>query len=192
MTEETIYELIRIALQSLGFFLIILIIPLIVWLVIYIIGICNLYKKAGRKEWEAIIPIYNKWVLVEIAELDWWWFLILIATNITTLIIPIPKLGTLALLATLIGKFACFYNISKKLNKDTSFAILTTLFSGIMIPIIGISKSYQFNKEIQVSKLGPFSNIKENTNTQKKFCSSCGNTIKNNDKYCPNCGTKIK
>ena len=50
-----------------------ILIPLIIigigLLVLYIVGYVKLFKKAGRDGWEAIIPFYNDWVLVEISEL---------------------------------------------------------------------------------------------------------------------------
>ena len=68
-----------------------ILIPLIIIgiaiLILYIVGYIKLFKKAGRNGWEAIIPFYNNWVLVEISELSWWWFLILIAPTIANIII---------------------------------------------------------------------------------------------------------
>ena len=46
--------------------------------VVYVIGLWFIFKKAGKQGWEAIIPFYNTWVLVEIAGLNWWWFLIIL------------------------------------------------------------------------------------------------------------------
>ena len=46
--------------------------------VIQLIGKWEIFKKAGRKGWEAIIPLYSTWILMtEVAKLNWWWFLIL-------------------------------------------------------------------------------------------------------------------
>ena len=170
---------------------------LIAWLVIYLIGKCKLYQKAGRKAWEAIVPFYNNWVLVEISGLAWWWFLLLIAPTIMGVIDE--DLSTIGTIATIIGNFACYYNISKKLHKDTSFAILTTIFQGIMVPIIGLSKEYQFDNSIKVDELGPFKNnnntkinTSKKTDDEKKYCPNCGTETKEKVEYCKNCGTKLK
>lgn len=37
--------------------------------VVYVIGLWKLFKKAGKQGWEAIIPFYNTYVLVEISGL---------------------------------------------------------------------------------------------------------------------------
>ena len=184
------------AIAALGFLAMILIIPLIAWLVIYIIGIWKLYQKAGKQGWESIIPFYNSWILVEISGLAWWWFLIVIAPTILGIVDD--DLTGLATLIALFGHFCCYYNISKKLHKDTGFAILTTLFSGIMIPIIGFSKNYQFDNSVDVSDMGPFGNTTNNTYTEKesheakKFCPNCGKPVDEENQFCKNCGTKLK
>lgn len=38
---------------------------------VYVIGLWKLFKKAGKQGWEAIIPFYNTYVLVEISGLNW-------------------------------------------------------------------------------------------------------------------------
>lgn len=50
--------------------------------VVYVIGLWKLFKKAGKQGWEAIIPFYNTYVLVEISGLNWWYFLIAISGTI--------------------------------------------------------------------------------------------------------------
>ena len=49
---------------------------------VYVIGLWKLFKKAGKQGWEAIIPFYNTYVLVEISGLNWWYFLIAISGTI--------------------------------------------------------------------------------------------------------------
>ena len=46
---------------------------IIVLLVLYFIGLWKLFQKAGKNGWEAIVPFYNTWVLVEISGLAWWY-----------------------------------------------------------------------------------------------------------------------
>ena len=45
--------------------------------VIHFLGTWKLYVKAGRKAWEAIIPIYNGIVLMQIINRPKWWILLL-------------------------------------------------------------------------------------------------------------------
>ena len=174
---------------SLGGFLIIILIISIAIIVLEIIGKCKLFKKAGKQGWEAIIPFYSTWVLVEIAGLAWWWMLIIIAPTIIN-ILKIKDLTTISYLATIFGSFCCNYNISKKLHQDTSFAVLITLFPFILIPIIGFSEKYKFDNNVQVSELGPFE--KKEENIKKTYCPNCGFPTEKENQYCKNCGTKLK
>ena len=143
---------------ALGGFLIIACLIILAILIVYIVAKCTFYKKAGRKGWEAIIPFYSTWVLVEMSGLNWWWFLILMASSIVSLLFGDnnDNLIAIAYLATIFGSFVCHYNLSKKLHKDTGFAILWTIFPMIMYPIIAFSKNYIFDKDVNVSKNGIF------------------------------------
>ena len=67
--------------EVLGLVLILLLIILGISLIVGVFRIIytwKLFKKAGKGGWEALIPYYNKWVLTEISEVNWWWFLILV------------------------------------------------------------------------------------------------------------------
>src|SRR5690606_19012628 len=46
--------------------------------VIHFLGCSKLYIKAGRKAWEAAIPIYNAFVLMKIINRPWWCVLLLV------------------------------------------------------------------------------------------------------------------
>ena len=192
-------------LAVLGGFLFLFVALAIAFLVVYIIGLVKVFQKNGRAGWEAIIPFYNSWVLVEISGLAWWWFLIINAGLVFS-ILDIEGLTSLAGLVTLFGNFCCFYNLSKKLHKDVGFAVLTTLFSFIMIPVIGFSSQYQFDNNVKVSDVGPFGKdvnsnnnnetksetVPDNTDTKKRFCPKCGCQVLDEHEYCKNCGEKLK
>lgn len=191
--------------------LICLLIVLVPMLVFYFISLWKVFKKAGRNGWEAIIPLYNTWVLVEISGLAWWYALILI-------LIPIVsgdgEIGVILSLGSIVVNFFVCYNISLKLHKDIGFAILMTLFPIVMFPIIAFSDKYQFDNNVIVSEHGPIkTNSSSNNNTYQSqsndyndfsnnqndfnqdefsFCSMCGNKISGNIKYCGKCGYKIK
>lgn len=196
------------------FFGIIMLIALAV-VVVQIVAFWQIYKKAGKGGWEAIIPYYNNWILVEIAGLDWWWFLLLLVPVITSFI-DLAWLGTLV---SLFASFNCYYNISKKFNKGVGFAICFTLFTPICACILGFSKDEVYDKNVVVSSNGVFKDNKDSNNNQtstqtqynnesfnqnynqqpimnnnqsaSKFCINCGSRINTEDKFCMNCGTKL-
>lgn len=167
---------------------------LITYLVLYIVSLWKLFKKAGKNGWEALIPYYSTYVLIEIAGLNWWYFLIALSGSIVS-IIGIEKISWLTTIASYAVNFFVFYNLGKKMHKNPiSIGILGTLFGGIMVPILGLSKNYQYDSSVAVSPNGPIgdNNTNENTNnTAEKFCLGCGQKLNPNSLFCENCGKKI-
>lgn len=56
--------------------------------VIHFIGTWKLYQKAGRQAWEAIVPIYNAYVLTKIINRPWWWVILLFIPVINLMMFP--------------------------------------------------------------------------------------------------------
>lgn len=189
-------------LLAIGSFAIILVIILLAVLVLYIVGRWNLFKKAGKNGWEAIIPLYADWIYVEISGLNWWWFLLVIASTICSFL-NTNSLEYIASIASLFGLFVCNYNIAKKMHQNVSLAILMTLFPIIVIPLLGFSKKYTYDQNVPVSKNGPFANnsntnsttdSQNNTTTSQNgvsYCPNCGNQINQNERFCSKCGKEI-
>lgn len=177
-------------------------------LIFYLIGLWKLFQKAGRNGWEAIVPFYNTWVLTEIAGLAWWYALIIIFSDIFGGTNAEDSLGFILSVCSIVAKFFIFYNISKKLHKDTGFAILMTIFPVIMVPLVGFSSSYQFDNKVVVSENGPigpnvndYSHDTKHTNSESNsgahpysnhFCPHCGKSVEAEAKFCGNCGNMIK
>ncbi|PRX54214.1 signal peptidase I [Flagellimonas meridianipacifica] len=63
--------------------------------VIHFLGTWKLYVKAGRKAWEAAIPIYNGVVLMKIINRPWWWILLLFIPIINLLMFPVVWVETI-------------------------------------------------------------------------------------------------
>ncbi|MDF1517292.1 MAG: signal peptidase I [Lutibacter sp.] len=57
--------------------------------VIHFAGTWKLYVKAGRKPWEAIIPVYNAIVLLKILKRPTWWVILLFIPIINLLMFPV-------------------------------------------------------------------------------------------------------
>lgn len=202
----------------LGAGLIIFVVLIIALAVVSIIANWKMFKKAGKKGWECIVPFYSYWVLIEIAGLNWWWFLLIIADSVVTTF-EIDGLSEIAGLVSLFASFNCYYNIAKKFNKNTGTSIFAGLFSFIFILIFGFSKNEVYNSSIPVSKNGVFgspeannsyqgnnmnqsTNIVDNTNIQynnagyteqksnqdHSFCGNCGTKLNKDVRFCPNCG----
>src|SRR5438045_2868023 len=68
------------AASMLGFFSV-LIIPLLVALLVVVVSNWVIFQKAGRRGWEAIIPLYNLYVMLLIVGLPGWWVLVMIGAG---------------------------------------------------------------------------------------------------------------
>lgn len=63
--------------------------------VIHFLGTWKLYVKAGRKAWEAAIPIYNAIVLMKIINRPKWWVVLLFIPIINLLMFPVVWVETI-------------------------------------------------------------------------------------------------
>ena len=186
-------------------------------LIVGIIALWKLYKKAGKQGWESIVPFYGYYVLTEIAGLNWWWFLLATADSIVSLF-KVDKLSFIADLTSLFATFNIYYNIAKKFGKTTGTSVCAGIFNFIFILIFGFSRNEVYDANIPVSKNGIFgtpevnydnngssgatgtnnaqnmtNTVQENNNTSanKKgvnFCGNCGTKLNSDTKFCPNCG----
>ena len=106
-------------------FWIIYAVVLIAFIAVLIVSMWKIYVKAGKPGWASIIPVYNMWVLCEIAfNNNIMWFIFLF----------IPFLNLISMIAIMIG-------ISKSFGKGTGFAILTIFFYVITFPILAFGKA---------------------------------------------------
>ncbi|NAY90488.1 signal peptidase I [Muricauda sp. JGD-17] len=83
--------------------------------IIHFLGTWKLYKKAGRKAWEAAVPIYNGIILMKIINRPWWWVLLLFIPIINLLMFPVVWVETIR-------------SFGKNRLLDTWLAILTLGF----------------------------------------------------------------
>jgi signal peptidase I len=63
--------------------------------VIHFLGTWKLYIKAGRKAWEAAIPIYNGIVLMKIINRPKWWVVLLFVPVVNLLMFPVIWIETI-------------------------------------------------------------------------------------------------
>ena len=83
--------------------------------VIHGLGTWKLYVKAGRKAWEAFVPVYNGVILMKIINRPWWWVLLLFIPIINLLMFPVVWVETIR-------------SFGKNKLLDTWLAILTLGF----------------------------------------------------------------
>ena len=83
--------------------------------VIHFLGTWKLYESAGRKRWEAAIPVYNAIVLMKIIGRPTWWTLLLFIPIINLIMFPVIWVETIR-------------SFGKKTSLDTLLVIVTLGF----------------------------------------------------------------
>lgn len=63
--------------------------------VIHYLGTWKLYQKAGRKSWEAAVPVYNAVVLMRIIRRPRWWVILLFIPIVNLIMFPVVWVETL-------------------------------------------------------------------------------------------------
>ena len=63
--------------------------------VVHFLGTWKLYVKAGRKAWEAAVPVYNGIVLMQIIKRPKWWVLLLFIPVVNLLMFPVIWIETI-------------------------------------------------------------------------------------------------
>lgn len=63
--------------------------------IIHYLGTWKLYEKAGRKSWEAAVPVYNAIVLMKIIKRPTWWTVLLFIPIINLIMFPVVWVETL-------------------------------------------------------------------------------------------------
>lgn len=56
---------------------------------VHFLGTWRLYQKAGRKAWEAAIPVYNAVILMKIINRPWWWVILLFIPIVNLIMFPV-------------------------------------------------------------------------------------------------------
>jgi hypothetical protein len=106
-----------------AFFLIFLIVAL-VGCVVSAFMFWKVFTKAGKPGWASIIPIYNYYVLTQIAGKEWWWFLLLF----------IPVINFIAWIMICLG-------LAEKFGKGGGFAVGLILLGIVFFPILGFGSA---------------------------------------------------
>ena len=108
------------------------------WFVFFLIvqlihglGTWKLYEKAGRKSWEAFIPIYNSIILMKIINRPTWWTLLLFIPVINLIMFPVIWVETLR-------------TFGKNTSLDTFLGVITL---GLYIYYINYTQQVNYSKD---------------------------------------------
>ena len=103
--------------------------------VLHFLGTYKLYEKAGRKSWEAIIPVYNAIVLMQIIRRPKWWVILLFIPIINLMMFPVIWVETLR-------------SFGKNTSKDTLLGILTL---GFYLFSVNFDPKLRYNQDRDLS-----------------------------------------
>lgn len=99
----------------------------LIWLLVLaatLAGMWKVFEKAGRQGWEAIVPIYNLYVLTVIVGQPWWLLILLL--------IPIVNLLTAA--------FLC-YKLAERFGQEIPYAVGLFLLPFVFYPLLGFGEA---------------------------------------------------
>jgi len=102
--------------------------------VIHFLGTFRLYQKAGRKSWEALVPVYNAVVLMQIIRRPKWWVILLFVPIVNLMMFPVVWVETLR-------------SFGRNRSIDTLLGILT-LGLYIFIPNFDSKTTYDKDRDL--------------------------------------------
>ena len=91
--------------------------------ILMIISLWKIFKKAGKPGWASIIPIYNIYIMCEIAEKEWWYILLLC--------VPFGYIYVMIVLCN---------GMAKKFGKSGGFVVGMILLPVVFFPMLAFGK----------------------------------------------------
>lgn len=107
-----------------------------------------MFKKAGEPMWKAWVPVYNMWVLYELAGYKGWVYLLVVLS--ATLLGWIPVVGFVVALAAIAVTIMVALNLQRAYGKETVWIILYIFLPLVWMAVIAFDKStYDKTKMLQ-------------------------------------------
>lgn len=91
--------------------------------ILMIVSLWKIFKKAGKPGWASIVPIYNIYIMCEIAEKEWWY----------VLLSCVPFVNIYAIIVLYNG-------MAKKFGKGGGFVVGMILLPVIFFPMLALGK----------------------------------------------------
>lgn len=91
--------------------------------ILKIVSLWKIFKKAGKPGWASIVPIYNIYIMCEIAEKEWWYILLLC--------VPFINIYVMIVL---------YNGMAKKFGKGGGFVVGMILLPVVFFPMLAFGK----------------------------------------------------
>lgn len=139
-----------------GFVLFLIPIAVVIFTIMFL---WHVFKKAGKEGWEALVPIYNVIVLLEITELPIWY--------IALLFVPLGCIYVYIMICL---------ELSRRFKQSTGFSIGLIFLFPIFVGILAFNESIKY--EVPKSFATIFcSECGNKVGNNDKFCANCGTKI---------------
>ena len=118
-----------------------------IFAILHIIGVWNVFKKAGEPGWKAIIPFYNTYTLYKISWSPMWFWISLMGTLLGVALLSFATvtvcvvIGAIIELVVFVVRFVAIYRLCLSFGWGVGKYILTILFAPIMLMVMGFDKS---------------------------------------------------
>ena len=119
----------------------------------------KIFEKAGKEKNLAWIPFYREYILVEVADINWYWILIMYAPVILSILtswVPFIGIFTTSICAIFakVGRVNVFYNFNKKFKCEDVFLLLYILLPELIpLGMMGFGK-YEYDASVKVAPDG--------------------------------------
>ena len=122
--------------------------------VLMIVSLWKIFKKAGKPGWASIVPIYNIYIMCEIAEKEWWYILLLC----------VPFVNIYAMIVLYNG-------MAKRFGKGGGFVVGMILLPVVFFPMLAFGKD--------ATTVNNHSNISNENNMADNTLGANANTVPN-------------
>ena len=171
-----------------------------------VVGQWKMFKKAGKNGWEALVPIYNQYILCKITGVNPIWIAILFGS---VLLAAIPVIGSIvSMLVSIYFPILLAISTAKSFGKDDVWGLGLFFFAPIFYMILGFGASeyvgptpmndvvlelFGVKNEVNNNEVPNNVTAAQSTDSMSgvKFCSACGSKVVSGNVFCGNCGHKI-
>lgn len=110
---------------------------LIILIVLFPFLLFWVFRDAGRPSWQALVPVYNYFIWIQIIEKKWWWFALMF----------VPFINIFMVMLMIVETVKCYRKYS--LGQQA----LAVLFPFAYLPWLGISENEKYTIPSQLPKI---------------------------------------
>lgn len=111
--------------------------------ILMVVSLWKIFTKAGQPGWAAIIPFYGNYVLVQVARLPVYYFIIMVIPSLLAIVkikIPSPVDSFVGIITFIVYSFT-MYNVSKQFGKGVGYTLGMIFLPFIFYPMLAFGDS---------------------------------------------------